>query len=154
ASIDVGAPGWEDELAPISLEGERRAPVDRLLPRRPRPFVIAVLLLAIACWVAGLVLAEDTYAFLTSREWQLSPLCSPAHSITLRRSAPMFPRRYLAAVAHLDMPTARGRRGFQLVMRPVATLIALSVALPFMVCGSQLVSFTKPAKAAGRGGGL
>src|SRR5262249_923044 len=47
ASIDVGAPGWEDELAPISLEGERRAPVDRLLPRRPRPFVIAVLLLAI-----------------------------------------------------------------------------------------------------------
>ena len=154
ASIDVGAPGWEDELAPISLEGERRAPVDRLLPRRPRPFVIAVLLLAIACWVAGLVLAEDTYAFLTSREWQLQPLYLAAHFITLRLFATMFTRNYLAGVVHLDMPTAHARRGIQLVMGPVGTLIALLVALPFMLYDYQLVDLTKAAKAGGTGAGL
>src|SRR5215208_7125886 len=38
----TGIAGWEDELAPISLEGERRALVDRILPRRPRTFLLAV----------------------------------------------------------------------------------------------------------------
>ena len=42
--------GWEDDLAPISLEGEGRAMFDRLLPRRPRNFLLAVALLAVACW--------------------------------------------------------------------------------------------------------
>src|SRR5262245_53390029 len=58
ASSAVGVPGWEDELAPISLEGERRSPVDRLLPRQPRPFLITVSVLAVVCWAAGLALAE------------------------------------------------------------------------------------------------
>src|SRR5215510_16435208 len=153
-SIDVGVPGWEDELAPISLEGERRAPVDRLLPRRPRPFVIAVSVLAVACWAAGLALAEDPYPFLTSREWQLQPLYLAAHFITLRLFATMFTRNYLAGVVHLDMPTAHARRGIQLVMGPVGTLIALLVALPFTLYDYQLIGLAKGAKAAGTGAGL
>ena len=60
--------GWEDELAPISLEGERRALIDRVLPRRPRTFLLAVGTLAVACWAGGLALATDAHAFLTSRE--------------------------------------------------------------------------------------
>jgi hypothetical protein len=151
ASIDAG---WEDELAPISLEGERRAPVDRLLPRQPRLFLIAVTVLAGACWAAGLALAEDTYAFLTSREWQLQPLYLAAHFITLRLFATMFTRNYLAGVVHLDMPTAHARRGIQLVMGPVGTLIALCVALPFMLYDYQLVGLAKAAKTAGTGAGL
>jgi hypothetical protein len=151
ASIDVAVPGWEDELAPISLEGERRAPVDRLLPRRPRPFVIAVSVLAVACWAAGLALAEDPYIFLTSREWQLQPLYLAAHFITLRLFATMFTRNYLAGVVHLDMPTAHARRGIQLVMGPVGTFIAFLVALPFMLYDYQLVGLAKAAKTAGAG---
>jgi len=154
ASLDIAVPGWEDELAPISLEGERRAPVDRLLPRRPRPFVIAVSVLAIACWAAGLALAEDPYVFLTSREWQLQPLYLAAHFITLRLFATMFTRNYLAGVVHLDMPTAHARRGIQLVMGPVGTVIALFVALPFMLYDYQLVGLAKAAKTAGTGAGL
>src|SRR5262249_60456640 len=91
-----GVAGWQDELPPISLEGERRAPVDRLLPRQPRAFLIAVCVLAAACWAAGLALNEDVWAFLTSREWQLQPLYLAAHFITLRLFATMFTRNYLA----------------------------------------------------------
>src|SRR5262249_10797674 len=153
-SNDVGVPGWEDELAPISLEGEGRAPVDRRRARGPRPLVIAVSVLAVACWAAGLALAEDPYPFLTSREWQLQPLYLAAHFITLRLFATMFTRNYLAGVVHLDMPTAHARRGIQLVMGPVGTLIALIVALPFMLYDYQLVGLTKAAKTAGTGAGL
>src|SRR5215831_1033904 len=154
ASADAGVAGWEDELAPISLEGERRAAVDRLLPRQPRAFLIAVGLLTVACWAAGLALADDLYAFLRSREWQVQPLYLAAHFVTLRLFTTMFTRNYLAGVVHLDMPTAHARRGIQLVMGPVGTLIALLVALPFMLYDYQLVGLAKAAKAAGTGAGL
>jgi hypothetical protein len=143
----AGVAGWEDELPPISLEGERRAPVDRLLPRQPRAFLIVVCVLAAACWVAGLALAEDVMAFLTSREWQLQPLYLAAHFITLRLFATMFTRNYLAGVVHLDMPTAHARRGIELVMGPTGTLVAVLVALPFMLYDYQLVGLPKAAKA-------
>src|SRR5712691_2099619 len=61
---NAGIAGWEDELAPISLEGEGRALVDRVLPRRPRTFLLAVGTLAVACWAAGLALTTDAHAFL------------------------------------------------------------------------------------------
>jgi hypothetical protein len=147
----AGAAGWEDELPPISLEGERRAPVDRLLPRQPHAFLIAVCVLAAACWAAGLALTEDVWEFLTSREWQLQPLYLAAHFITLRLFATMFTRNYLAGVVHLDMPTAHARRGIELVMGPTGTLIAVLVALPFMLYDYQLVGLPKVAKAAGAG---
>jgi len=146
--------GWEDELAPISLEGERRAPVDRLLPRRPRAFLLAVGLLALACWVAGLALTEDAYAFLKSREWQVQPLYLAAHFVTLRLFATMFTRNYLAGVVHLDMPTAHARRGIQLVMGPAGTCMALLVALPFTLYDYQVAGLAKGARAAATGSGM
>src|SRR5262249_24652941 len=123
ASADAGVAGWEDELAPISLEGERRAAVDRLLPRQPRAFLIAVGLLTVACWAAGLALADDLYAFLRSREWQVQPLYLAAHFVTLRLFTTMFTRNYLAGVVHLDMPTAHPRRGIHLGVGPPGTLL-------------------------------
>jgi hypothetical protein len=152
---DTAAGGWEDELAPISLEGERRALVDRLLPRRPRTFLWAVAALAVACWAGGLALATDTYTFLTSREWQLQPIYLAAHLITLRLFSTMFTRNFLAGVVHLDMPTAAARRGIQLVQGPVGTLAAVLIALPFSVYDYQVLGIAKSgAKAGGSGLGL
>ena len=154
ASADAGVAGWEDELAPISLEGERRAVVDRLLPRQPRAFLIAVGLLAVACWAAGLALADDLYAFLRSREWQVQPLYLAAHFVTLRLFTTMFTRNYLAGVVHLDMPTAHARRGIQLVMGPAGTLLAVLIALPFALYDYQVAGLAKATKAAGTGAGV
>jgi hypothetical protein len=148
----MGIAGWEDELAPISLEGERRAPIDRLLPRRPRAFLLAVAALAAACWAAGLGLATDAYAFLTSHEWQLQPLYLAAHFITLRLFSTMFTRNYLAGVVHLDMPTTHARRGIQLVQGSVGTLVALAVAVPFCVYDYQALGLVKGGAKAGAAG--
>jgi len=150
---DIAVAGWEDELAPISLEGERRAAVDRLLPRQPRAFLIAVGLLVVACWAAGLTLADDLYAFLTSHEWQVQPLYLAAHFVTLRLFTTMFTRNYLAGVVHLDMPTAHARRGIQLVMGPAGTFLAVLIALPFALYDYQVAGLTTAAKA-GTGAGV
>jgi hypothetical protein len=131
--------GWEDELPPISLEGERRALVDRVLPRRPRTFLWAVGALAVACWSGGLALTTDVYAFFTSHEWQLQPVYLAAHFITLRLFSTMFTRNFLAGVVHLDMPTADARRGIQLVQGPVGTLAALLISLPFSLYDYQVL---------------
>jgi hypothetical protein len=144
--------GWEDELAPISLEGERRALVDRLLPRRPRTFLLAVVTLAVACWAGGLALTTDVYAFFTSREWQLQPIYLAAHLITLRLFSTMFTRNFLAGVVHLDMPTEHARRGIQLVQGPAGTLGAVLVALPFSVYDYQVLGIGKGGAKAGAGG--
>jgi hypothetical protein len=151
---DKATGGWEDELAPISLEGERRALVDRLLPRRPRTFLLAVGTLAVACWAAGLALTTDVYAFLSSREWQLQPVYLAAHLITLRLFSTMFTRNFLAGVVHLDMPTEDARRGIQLVQGLAGTLAALLIALPFSVYDYQVLGIGKGgAKAAASGVG-
>lgn len=129
--------GWEDELAPISLEGEGRAMVDNLLPRRPRPFLLTVAILALGCWTAGFALAVDPYAFLTSREWQLQPVYLAAHFVTLRLFATMFTRNFLAGVVYLDMPAADARRGITRVQGPLGALVAVLVALPFCLYDVQ-----------------
>ena len=151
-SAHAGIAGWEDELAPISLEGERRALIDRLLPRRPRAVSAGGGRLAVACWAAGLALTTDAYAFLTSREWQLQPLYLAAHFITLRLFSTMFTRNFLAGVVHLDMPTADARRGIQLVQGPVGTLVALLVAIPFCLYDYQALGIAKGGAKAGATG--
>ena len=143
--------GWEDELAPISLEGEGRAMVDRWLPRRPRPFLMTVGLIAVACWGLGLSLAADPYAFLVSREWQLQPLYLAAHLITLRLFATMFTRNFLAGVVHLDMPPADARRGISRVQGPVGALLAVLFAIPFCLYDLQILGFAKGGKGTGSG---
>src|SRR5581483_3785669 len=145
APADAGIAGWEDELAPISLEGEGRALVDRILPRRPRPFLLTIAGLAVACWAAGFALTDDPQAFLTSREWQVQPLYLAAHFIALRLFATMFTRNYLAGVVHLDMPPATARRGARMVQGPPGALVALLVSLPFSLYDLQLLGFAKSA---------
>jgi hypothetical protein len=146
-----GLAGWEDELAPISLEGEGRAMVDRWLPRRPRPFLMTVGLIAVACWGLGLSLAADPYAFLVSREWQLQPLYLAAHLITLRLFATMFTRNFLAGVVHLDMPPADARRGISRVQGPVGALLAVLFAIPFCLYDLQILGFAKGGTGTGSG---
>lgn len=138
--------GWEDELSPVSLEGEGRAVVDNLLPRQPRPFLLTVAILALACWVVGFALAIDPYAFLTSREWQLQPLYLAAHFVTLRLFATMFTRNFLAGVVHLDMPAGDARRGISRVQGSVGALTAVLVALPFCLYDLQLLGSGKGGK--------
>jgi hypothetical protein len=126
--------------------------VDRWLPRRPRPFLLTVGLIAVACWGLGLSLAADPYAFLLSREWQLQPLYLAAHLITLRLFATMFTRNFLAGVVHLDMPPADARRGISRVQGPVGALLAVLFAIPFCLYDLQILGFAKGGK--GTGGGL
>jgi hypothetical protein len=125
--------GWEDELPAISLESEGRALIDRVLPRYPRGFLIAVAAVAIGCWVLGLALATNPWAFLASREWQLQPIYLAAHFITLRLFATMFSRNFLAGIVHLDMPPTDARRGIRIVLGPIGAIVAILIAAPFCV---------------------
>ena len=99
------AAGWEDDLPAISLEGEGRALIDRVLPQRPRNFLIVVAVLSVGCWLLGLALTTDPRGFLVSREWQLQPIYLAAHFVTLRLFATMLTRNFLAGAMHLEMPT-------------------------------------------------
>lgn len=134
------AGGWEDDLPAMSLEGEGRALVDRILPRRPRTFVLAIAALSIGCWLLGLALTTDPHGFLTSLEWQLQPIYLAAHFITLRLFATMFTRNFRAGVVHLEMPAENARRGIRLVLGPVGALVALGLAAPFCFYDYQLKS--------------
>ena len=124
---------WEDQLPPISLEGEGHAFVDRLLPRQPRTFLIVVAALALGCWALGLILTDNALAFLASKEWQVQPVYLAAHFITLRLFASAFTRTFLAGVAHLNIPGAEVQRRTRLVLGPVGTLIAVAIAAPFCI---------------------
>jgi hypothetical protein len=126
-------PSWEELGPPMSLEGEGRALIDRLLPRRPRNFLLAVAALALGCWIAGLTLSADAYAFFTSREWQVQPLYLAAHFITLRLFGTMFTRNFMEGIAYLDVPPALARHGIWLVLGPVGALVALVLAIPFSI---------------------
>lgn len=126
-------PSWEELGPPMSLEGEGRALIDRVLPRRPRNFLLAVAALAMGCWLAGLALTDNAYAFLTSPEWQLQPLYLAAHFVTLRLFATMFTRNFMAGVAHLDLPPSQARHGVWLVLGPVGALVAVVLAAPFCI---------------------
>jgi hypothetical protein len=121
----------EQRLRAISLEGEGQALIDRRLPRRPRPFLLAVILLAAGCWALGLALATDARAFLVSREWQIQPLYLAAHLVTLRLFATAFVRSFLAGIGHLDIAEGAARHRMWLVLGPVGTLVAAVAAAPF-----------------------
>jgi hypothetical protein len=145
-------PSWEELGPPMSLEGEGRALIDRVLPRRPRNFLLAVAALAIGCWVLGLALAPDALAFLTNPEWQLQPLYLAAHFITLRLFATMFSRNFMAGVAHLNVPPSQARHGVWLVLGPVGALAALVLAAPFSIYDYRAL-FVSGAKGGGGVGG-
>jgi hypothetical protein len=132
AGTPASSPAIPDErLRAISLEGEGQALIDRRLPRRPRPFLVVVILLAAGCWALGLALATDARAFLASREWQIQPLYLAAHFVTLRLFATAFVRSFLAGVGHLDVTESAARHRMWLVLGPIGTLVAAAAAAPF-----------------------
>jgi hypothetical protein len=124
---------WEDQLPTVSLEGEGHALVDRLLPRRPRNFLLVVAVLSAGCWLLGLALAENSPAFLQDGEWQAQPFYFAAHFVTLRLFATAFSRTFLAGITHLEVPPALARHRMWFVVGPIGVLIALALAVPFCV---------------------
>ena len=123
----------QDRLHTVSLEGEGEALIDRWLPRRPRRFLLLVVLLAAGCWALGLALATDARAFLASREWQIQPLYLAVHFVTLRLFATAFVRSFLAGIGHLDIADAAARHRMWLVLGPIGAVVAATLAAPFCV---------------------
>jgi hypothetical protein len=130
----------EDRPSAASLEGEGQALLDRWLPRRPRNFLLAVLVLAIGCWALGLVLADDVRAFLASTEWQVQPPYLAAHFVTVRLFATAFVRTFLTGIAHLDVAAGAAQHRMWLVLGPVGVLIAAVLAAPFCIYDYPLLA--------------
>lgn len=141
-ALAAGAPGdeWDRGLPTVSLEGEGNALVDRLLPRLPRPFLIAVAIISVACWIAGLLLADQPEMFLANSEWQAQPIYLASHFITLRLFATAFSRTFIAGTAHLDIAPEQVRHRMWLVLGPLGATIAVLVSLPFSLVDYPLLS--------------
>jgi hypothetical protein len=104
--------------------------VDRLLPRKPRVFLIVVASIAIGCWLVGLLLADDRGKFLASHEWQSQPFFLACHLIALRLFVTVYARNFLAGAAHLNMPPEEAARRMRSLLRPLGGVVALAVAAP------------------------
>lgn len=130
---------WDEHLPSVSLEGEGNALIDRLLPRRTRPFLLAVFVISAGTWLLGLLLSERPDTFLTDTEWQAQPLYLAAHFITLRMFATAFSRTFLAGTAHLDIAPETVRHRMWLVLGPIGALIAAIVSAPLSLLDYQLL---------------
>jgi hypothetical protein len=140
---------WDEHLPSVSLEGEGNALIDRLLPRRPRPFLLTVIAISIALWIVGLLISERPEVFLADTEWQAQPLYLAAHFVTLRMFATAFSRTFLAGASHLDISPESVRHRMWLVLGPLGALIAALISVPFSLLDYQLL----PAPASGEGPG-
>jgi hypothetical protein len=133
-------PPPDSDVPPLSLQGgPPLAWIDRVLPRRPSTFLAAVFGIAAACWLLGLLLANDRARFLQTREWYAQLLYLPAHLITLRLFVTLYVRNFLAGVAHMNVPFGLAARGMRLVLGP-AGLLALVLAVP--LCASDYRDLT------------
>lgn len=115
----------------MSLEGVALAPLDRVFPTRPVPFLVLVVLVAAATWGAGLVLAPDPQRFLASSEWRFMPLYLAAHLVAVRLFVSTFTRSFWAGVQHLDVAPETAMRGVRWLLGIPGALAALVVASPF-----------------------
>lgn len=105
--------------------------IDRLLPRRPRPFLLVVLGVVGGLWLLGLMLATDRHAFLLSREWQIQPLFLAGHMVTLRLFVSYYSRNYLIGVHHLDVALPLAKQWTLSLLSPLGGVFALALAAPF-----------------------
>lgn len=131
---------WDEHLPSVSLEGEGNALIDRLLPRRPRPFLFAVFVICAGAWIVGLLMAERPEVFLADTEWQAQPIYLAAHFITLRMFATAFSRTFRAGTSHLDVAPETVRHRMWLVLGPLGVLIAAIVSVPFSLIDYPLLS--------------
>lgn len=116
---------------PLSLEGTALAPLDRVFPTKPLPFLMLVVILSAGAWGAGFALAPDRKKFLASPEWQFMPFYLAAHLIAVRLFVTTFTRNFRAGVQHLDVATVRATRGVRAILGLIGILLAILIAAPF-----------------------
>ncbi len=125
---EAGASGAE---AALSLEGTALAPIDRIFPTRPIPFLLLVILLCASAWGAGYALAPDKAKFLASVEWRFMPFYLAAHLIAVRLFITAYTRSFREGVKHLEVPAQRAARGLRALLGAVGFLAAILIAAPF-----------------------
>jgi hypothetical protein len=123
APVEMGMPS----LARASVGG-----LDRLLPARPVPFLLAVLALAGAFWVAGWALAADRSRLLASREWLVQPLYLAVHLVLLRLFVNVYATNFELGCASLDVDPAETQRRVRTAVGVRSVLIACLAAVPFV----------------------
>jgi hypothetical protein len=123
----------EEKMRPLSLERVPWAWVDRIMPARPVPYLIAVASVAVGCWLMGLLLAGDKGGFLASHEWQVQPFFLATHFVCLRLFVTCYTRNFLAGAARMDLPEGEAVRRIKQVLGPYGGAAALVIALPFCI---------------------
>jgi hypothetical protein len=123
----------EGQLQPLSLEGTSLARIDRLLPTRPRAFLLAVTGLVAAVWLIGLCLADEREAYLASPEWRMQPFFLAVHLICLRLFVTCYARNFLAGAAYTTMPNELACRRMRQLLGPAGVTITLLIVLPFAI---------------------
>jgi hypothetical protein len=130
----------DDALSFVALEGTALAPIDRVFPARPWPFLALVVLVAAGAWLLGLLLAPDRQRFLASPEWRFMPFYVAAHLVAVRLFVTTFTRNFRAGVRHLDVAPALVARGVRLILGPLGVLIAAAIAAPFCTFDLQYMT--------------
>jgi hypothetical protein len=123
----------EEKMRPLSLERVPWAWVDRIMPARPRPFILAVVGIAVGCWLVGLLLAPDKMGFLHSHEWQIQPLFLATHFVCLRLFVTCYTRNFLAGASRMDLPPGEAVRRIKQILGPLGGAAAILIALPFCI---------------------
>jgi DNA-directed RNA polymerase subunit RPC12/RpoP len=122
-----------EQAKPVSLEGGPLGFIDRLLPSRPRAFLIVVGGIVVSCWLLALLLAADRAAFLATREWQAMPVYLAAHFITLRLFVTLYSGNFLRGCRFMTVPMTEAVHSMRYVLGPLGGLAGLVIAVPFTI---------------------
>jgi hypothetical protein len=128
------------------------APIDKVLPRRPRYFLAFVVVLALGCWIVGLVLSPNREDLLASPEWLIQPFYIAAHLIALRMFLNIYTINFRAGALHLDVPFAQSIRGVRLILGAPGLFVALLLAVPFCLSDYSYLHSDRYAKLVKMGG--
>jgi hypothetical protein len=123
--------GNEEKMPKLSLERVAWARVDRFMPARPKPFLLAVVGIVTACWLIGLMLAPNKLGFLASREWQFQPLFLGTHFVCLRLFVTCYTRNFLAGAARMDVSPEAIVHLIKELLGPLGGFAAVFLAMPF-----------------------
>lgn len=115
----------------LSLEGTALAPLDRVFPTRPVPFLLLVIFLCAGAWGGGYALAPNKEKFLASVEWRFMPFYLAAHLIAVRLFITAYTRNFRAGIRHLEVGAKRAARGVRTILGPFGLLLAMLIAAPF-----------------------
>ena len=122
----------DDESDRLSLERVHTAWLDKLLPGKPKPYVMVALAIPVACWLLGFALAGDRMRFLASHDWQAQPLFFTVHLVVLRLFVTAYTRHFLDGLAFLE-PEAQG------IVKHMRRVLALPGFVTSLVLAAPLV---------------